>query len=388
MKRLISLSLFVFVTLSLTMAQASLLPLEAKSARTMGMGGSFTTLATGFDSLFGNPAGFSSAKGQLTIADLSTWAYIKPTQANITAIQDVLKDSKNVGLIAGTAQDLISENGFGGGFSLGLGYTGHSIGVGAYAIADVVASGSDALTAKMKGTATFNAVVGLGIPIKLGPLTLAVGADIRPFVRVEDDGTWLVSGLLGAVVNNSPIGPELLGKTVNSGFGLATDVGVQLRLGGLSAGLSIRDLTRGYKVESGTLEDLTKSTSSLFDAVGVDTTIDPTLAAGLAWQPRFLKGFLEPGFYAEFKAPVSMMSSIGSAVGDTSPWNYMHLGANIKFLTIFDFRAGLNQGYVSVGAGLNLYLIEIDAALFTQELGLVPGEQGRSGFSVQAALHL
>jgi hypothetical protein len=49
-------------------------------------------------------------------------------------------------------------------------------------------------------------------------------------------------------------------------------------------------------------------------------------------------------------------------------------------------RGGLNKGWISVGAGIDLALLEIDAAVFTEEMGLYPGNKGRTGISVQAAI--
>lgn len=51
----------------------------------------------------------------------------------------------------------------------------------------------------------------------------------------------------------------------------------------------------------------------------------------------------------------------------------VHLGAEINLLNM-DFRAGLYQGYPTFGVGLDLYILQVDAALFTIERGAYPGQ--------------
>lgn len=51
----------------------------------------------------------------------------------------------------------------------------------------------------------------------------------------------------------------------------------------------------------------------------------------------------------------------------------IHMGAELS-LGFFDFRAGFNQGYTTYGFGLNFWILKIDAALFTVEKGVYPGQ--------------
>jgi hypothetical protein len=64
----------------------------------------------------------------------------------------------------------------------------------------------------------------------------------------------------------------------------------------------------------------------------------------------------------------------------------VHAGAELKFFKFIALRAGMNQGYLTMGAGIDLILFELDAALFTQEVGSFPGDKARSGISLQAAV--
>lgn len=405
MKRSIAIAILGLAALSFSMAQTTLSNVEAKDARTMGYGGAFTTLTTGYDSLFGNPASFASSKGQLTIADFAAWGYVRPTQENLDSINALIpefsKDSMDIGLIANTAEGLIAENGLGAGFSTGLGFTGRGIGIGVYVVGEAVASGTDILSSKLTSTIQVNTVFGFGIPlIKLGGLNLNLGADVRPFVRMDDDGTWLVNDILGALMNpgdqeaSDAAIAALKAEPVNMGFGLAMDIGAQFSLGPLAAGITLRDITPTYMnvTEATTLGDFLSDPSAAMNADGADFVIDPVIAVGASFRPALIKSILEPGIYAEIKMPFSELDSIQAEVADLqsggAAWNFVHVGADLRLFTILDVRAGLNQGYVCGGLGLNLFLVELDAAFFGQELGLYPGEEGRWGVSVQAAVHL
>ena len=63
------------------------------------------------------------------------------------------------------------------------------------------------------------------------------------------------------------------------------------------------------------------------------------------------------------------------------------MGAEVKFLSFLSLRAGLNKGWASAGFGLDLLFLEIDGAAFTEELGSHPGDSGRSGIALTAAMH-
>ena len=46
-----------------------------------------------------------------------------------------------------------------------------------------------------------------------------------------------------------------------------------------------------------------------------------------------------------------------------------HLGAETKLTRIFSIRAGLNQGYLTAGLGIDLPVVKVDLATYGEELG-------------------
>lgn len=55
----------------------------------------------------------------------------------------------------------------------------------------------------------------------------------------------------------------------------------------------------------------------------------------------------------------------------------IHLGTEIS-LPFIDVRAGLGQGYISYGVGLDLLIFRFDVATYTEELGIYPGQTGQN----------
>ena len=65
----------------------------------------------------------------------------------------------------------------------------------------------------------------------------------------------------------------------------------------------------------------------------------------------------------------------------------LHLGVEIS-LPLLDFRAGLNQGYYTLGAGVDLGVVRFDAVTYAEELGEYPGQDQDRRYMVQMTIQL
>jgi hypothetical protein len=380
MKRLITLLvLLALVGASISAEGAAYPTLTPKNAKSMGMGGVFSSVMTSEFSFFGNPAAFANKKGSLTLISADTWAYVKPTSANIATLMSMAGGEMDA---MSALPALMPDNGgFGAGASMGFGYAGRGLGLGVFVTTDEYANGRDLPGAALTSDTEASAVIGLGVPINLGSLRLSVGGDLRPFYRIRSDEI----GLADAVAVMDQGDDAILGAlTVNSGFGLAMDLGATLELGSLAFGLSIRDIAPSFPVWSGSgldLYDYLVEGSLPPTADSADTAIFvPNLTAGLSWKPRFIPGLLQPSFYLELQDPVSVIKD------KESVYNLLHAGAELKILSFITLRGGINKGWLSVGAGMKLFFLDLNASVFTEELGALPGDNPRSGIAVQAAV--
>jgi hypothetical protein len=380
MKRLITLLVLLALIGATISAEGTVYPtLTPKNAKSMGMGGVFSSVMTSEFSFFGNPAAFANKKGSFTLLSADTWAYVKPTSANIDTLMAVA--SGEMSAMSAIPSLMPDNGGVGGGASVGFGFAGKGLGLGVFITTDEYANGRDLPGAKLTSDTEASAVIGIGVPINLGSLRLSVGGDLRPFYRIRSDEIGLSDAV--AVIDQGQ--DAMLGAlVVNSGFGLAMDLGATLELGSLAFGLSIRDIAPSFPVWSGSGLDLynylVKGTLPP-TADSADTAVFvPNLTAGFSWKPRFIPGLFQPSLYLEIQDPVSVIKE------KESVYNLLHAGAEIKILNFITLRGGINKGWLSVGAGMKLFFVDLNASVFTEELGTLPGDNPRSGIAVQAAI--
>ncbi|MCX7026430.1 MAG: hypothetical protein NT061_02825 [Spirochaetes bacterium] len=385
MKRLLCIALILALG-GLTFGQATTTTrVSPKTAKVMGMGGSFRVFSTGYDTFFGNPAGLATKEGSLTMADVAAWAYFKPTQENIAKVQALMNGSASSSEMLSSIADWITNNGLGAGASLGLGWAGKGFGLGFNLTTDEVASGSALLSDKLQSRTQGTAVVGLAFPINLGPINIRLGADARAYYLLDAMPAtgWPFASILTSVLSggsgSSPM-TAIRDLEVVGGYGFAIDGGATIGIGPLVVGAMVRDYGFEFHMDS------SKTVGDLIDAKmvplgGTDAyIIMPVILAGASLQFKF-GNFLAPALYIEAEDPIALVTE-----GVDGLWTKVHAGAEVKLLNFISARAGINKGWISVGAGLDLLFLEVDAALFTEEMGINPGDFGRTGIAIQAAL--
>jgi len=384
MKRILLIIAIAALAAGVAFGQTSLGSVQPKNARAMGMGGAFRVFSTGYDTFFGNPAGFANERGSLTLADIGMWGYVKPTQENIANVQKLMNDQASTSEMVNYIGKFITGNGLGLGASVGLGWAGRGFGLGFNLVTDEIAVGSSLLGAKLVSQTQANATVGLGFRFDLGILKLKVGADARAFYKLHSDPVsgWPFSSILTGLLNENSNPEDILGTlNVLGGYGLALDAGTTLNLGPFMLGAMVRDFGFGYKMGQASLGDIMEDPGTNLPLNGTTAyKLDPVVSMGAGFAFRLLN-LIAPSIYVESQDMLAVFSDGFDAI-----WNTLHAGAELKLLNFISARVGLNQGYISIGAGIDLLILEVDAALFTEELGSSPGDFGRTGIAIQAAV--
>lgn len=202
---------------------------------------------------------------------------------------------------------------------------------------------------------------------------------------------------------NNPIFPEMQVKYFND-YGYA--IGGAFETGGLSFGIAGKRISRtgGYQtIGADLLDDLdTSQLISTFTDEGVGygldlglmykapTPLNPTLS--LAWQNvgqtelQLSRGSVVPdGIRDNLTLGASVSTDLGLAGfaagaevrhltnSKEQLGKKIHLGAELSLLNV-DVRAGLYQGYPSYGVGFDLFLFQVDAAMYSVERGAYPGQ--------------
>ncbi len=354
----------------------------------MGEGGDVTASAHGYTALFTNPAGFSRSPGDFSFG-VGTWIFARPDRV-IGLLTGLDGDQAALtGDVVGFVNQEITQGGFGAGGLMGVGWSGSGIGLGAFMLIDSFISGPTIIGAEGDLTATLGFIGGLSIPITLDWMTLHVGGDVRPMVRIHNQitGTQAIDMIM-KMGTGEDIFSALDSANALYGIGVGFDIGAILDMGGLSAGLSIRDLlgtTFFYsQAPFGTVMESLGQTQTLPDgtAPSESYSIPMNVSAGAAYNPDL--GGLE--FFVDPTVHIGLTDLVGVIQYGRSPWALLHIGAEAKVLSVLTLQAGLNQGYLTAGAGLHLLFLDLSMAIFTRELGTYLMDKPSSGASLEMAI--
>ncbi len=392
MKRIFALSTLILTLAAGTGFAAAYTeqPFVPESPDVMGSGGSIIADVSGYNSFFYNPAGFSRDNGSFTLASTEAW---------ITSRPDLLLGLGQQ-LIAGTATptDIINfmsgqvtTSGVGVGGETGIGYVGNGLGLGAVIIVNSLLSGPTLLGMSGDLTATVGFIGGLAVPFELGGVKINIGGAVRPMIRVHVPVDSAVAfGVLTTLATNGNLFTALNSASALYGVGIGLDAGATAELGWFALGLSVRDLGgTQFRYTSNTFGTLWGTLSSNLEfpttgtAVTADTyTIPMDIAVGLTLHPDLgaFNNILDPSI------SVDLHDLVGVLDGSASIWTLLHAGAELRLLSIFTLRGGINQGYLTVGAGVKLFFLDLNFALYTNELGAYIGDKPSAGASLEASI--
>jgi len=355
----------------------------------MGTGGTSLLFSTGYDSFFGNPAGFAGP-GSLTLGDASLWGYLPTTPEGFNNLKTILSDVQPPQPETETAFNvLLSKNigqvGFGG--SIGLGWAGKGFGLGANIVSDAKLMGTSFSGSSIVVQNQVNAILGFGLPISLGFIKIDLGVDARAFYRLDSvAGNWTDAHdlVLGALGYPYDFGALLDSKYMSGGLGYALDAGATLKFGPLMVGFMARDLLGKLQTGDVNVYDLVQNSNLPMDGNHL-VVIEPTYTAGIGLKFNE-NGLIAPSIYAETDDIPGLVSALSSGLVDTETvLASIKVGGELRLLKIFLLRGGLNDNCLSIGAGIDLLLIRADIAMYSEDIGAL---DPRSGFSVRAAIKL
>lgn len=339
---------FIFVTTT----HATELSESWTSARSMGMGNAFTAVATEGDALFYNPAALARVSG-------FHWTIMDPRLGvNGAEALEVAEIAGNSSSVADKLNDLYGKAVWvGGGGKTSIVFPG--IGFAAYTNGDVGINLQNPAYPQMNLNYFFDYGLALGGAFDLVPSIWSVGVTAR---RVNRTGT------------NLPLGPSVLAtldleqikeRLKDRGTGYGLDIGTMLTLPSPirpTLALTIRNFgTTSFSFEEGTRAPPPSLPDMTF---GASITIDtPILTITPAFDYRYMDR------------------------GDIQVGKKLHMGIEFE-LPLLTVRAGLNQGYYTAGAGLDLGVLELEAATYGVELGEYPGQLEDRRYLVQMKIQL
>ena len=360
-------------------------PFLPVSPEVLAQGGSFIANAHGYNALFYNPAGFTGSEGSLTVLSSTAWLYANPYRAFR------MFGDKGSSALVDFMEDEVTSGGFGFGCAGGIGYVGKGIGLGLVFNMDSYLWGPTTLGAEGTLDATLALITGLALPVNLWGIRINLGADLRPMIRVralEPLDYTVMLDLVEAMQDGGKPLAALNSVEALHGFALAIDLGAIVELGNWKLGLAARDFlgTRFTYAENEfgvVMSSLGKSGAFPEGETPADEyRIPMNLSAGISYHPDFgrFSSVLDPVLHASLDDVIGMFDE------DRSPWTSLHFGTEIALFRAVKLRGGFNQGYLTLGGGVELPFLDLNAAFFTREMGKYIGDRPNSGMSLEAAI--
>jgi hypothetical protein len=163
--------------------------------------------------------------------------------------------------------------------------------------------------------------------------------------------------------------------------GITLDTGITMRWGWFNIGASVLNLIRLNLYHN----TFTESTIFSFNNSGVQQTwiFEPTYMFGIAINPRFKT--INPILYADFTDINSIYIDISNSDYDNL-LDLISFGAEIQILEEkIVLMGGYNKGIYSFGAGVHLFGIEINAALYSDNFTFSP-DSDNFGMAIETAI--
>jgi hypothetical protein len=341
-------------------------PFKIHTPRTTGLGNAYISMPGGCESLWTNPAGFSTQKTELTILGLNVSAL-----GNMKTILDLADtDTASTKSIFDSIEPAVTGNGIGTNVGLGVSWVGNRIGLGLYDSLDMYLQG-EPFPAGVEGYVdnTISLIGGYAHPFSLSDtIVVSAGLTLRPSLkyRVEVDGTMIED----LIADNSDPMAYFQSRMKNPLFGVPVDVGTRATFPfGLSAAFTIRDIFADYNSDGAAYEYYTNW----------------SVHAGGAWNPdmKDIKWLIDPTFSLE----ISNLNRIFEK--ETGFWKELHLGVEIAaFKNILTVWAGLDGGYPALGTSIDLFIMDLAIAYGTTEYGRYLGDRPVSNLTVEVSFRL
>ena len=356
-------------------------PLRPASPQILGQGGSAVATASGYEALFSNPAGFVASKGEgsITFYTSSFWLYAEPLRAFLALVD---RDSS---ALQDYVDDQLESGGFGFGNADGIGYVGRGFGVGGVITIDTYLPDS-AAEGDLSVTLAF--IGGYAFPIKIKDAVLKFGVDFRPMIRILAPVDYtIIQDFVDALQSDANPLDNLNSEDALHGTALGIDLGVIVEWKELRWGLAVRDfLNTRFRYTEDPFGDILVSLR--------ETGAFPK--GGAAVDNHFVPMDISTGFAYDFDFGDSKkitdlvlywaLSDIVTVVmEERPPAGVLHAGAELELYGRWQLRGGFNQGYLTFGTGIQFWLLDLNVAFFSREMGNLSTNRANPGMTMELA---
>lgn len=376
------------------------------SSRAMGMGSAGIAVAGRSDSFFMNPAALASRRFQLSLPSVGVTVY-NPQKILASGLIDDLQAAgsdqnkymdaaqKYLGIISGKGFNEVLTT------DLALSLTAGGFGLGVQAQEKIHSYSKEGKTASTQLLAEVNAAatVGFGFRINIvkDKFSIDLGVAARFNYRAYNTAVGaddVLQKFLGSSNSSSAMDTFLKETPLMAGWAVPIDAGININMPiGFTVSVVARNMNGTFHMNA--YPGISNWTNELFkkpltsdgkvgegDKVAFEIKTPWSLDLGLGWAPTFGKvgNFIKPTL------AVDLVDIVGLAKGKFNTeklLTHLNMGAELRLLSFLDVRAGLNQGYISVGAGVDLWVLRVEAAYYRQEFGVQLGDKPIDALTVR-----
>lgn len=376
-------------------------PYQKTSAQMLAMGGAGIATSSNQDALYVNPANLANKGLVFNIPNVSVTLF------------------NPYAMLSGGVVDNIIDEGFSTGLTNSLGTFLNMYGSGKNSVANIDAglgfkAGPFAMAIDSKvqlhtyqGSSVSNlsvipqvdVVASMGFGFRLfadSPVSLDLGAAVRYDIRAYYNQVNFSDTLTALLDESADIEDLFLNQTpLAIGFSIPIDVGATVNFPlGFKAAVTATNLNGNfYMAQLDSLQTLLDNagfsdvfTWGVFDkGTTYKYYTDFSLNVGLGWKPELGKVayFIEPTIAIDLVDIVGLCEDFSGV----NLLSRLKIGAELQLFKLFELRAGLNQGYASLGVGLNLFnVIHLEVSYFTTEFGQSLGYKDVDALAVRLNL--
>lgn len=331
-----------------------------KGIRPLGMGGAFTAVADDHNSIFYNTAGLAQADG-FGIGILNP--YVSVSENSIDLMNDFNDaDTDNTEEVNNLMKDYVGEtNNIKVATDIYTGFKVKNVGIMVSAIgqADTTITIHNPVwpEAHIKAVVDYGAIIGAGVDVPMVK-GLKLGASIKAITRESLDEVYTALD----IADDDTDFADRIEDDMQSGSGVCLDIGALYSV----KGIPFTDLNLAFTGQNIPEMDFG-------DAVANKSQYN----IGAALQQKF--GILQ------LTEAIDYMDITDNLVGDDAIEKKLHFGVEAK-IPVLSVRAGLNQGYYTVGASVDLKIIRFDVVSYGEEIGVYAGQKEDRRLAAQVSM--
>lgn len=385
LKKLIAITLLITIAVSSVFAAEAFTPssdvayklvanpYRKTSARMLSMGGAGIALRSNQDALYVNPASLGEKGLVWNVPNMAVTLYNARDLIATGIIDNASNIQDNAGEYADAVINIYKKTGYNNIMTMDAGVGAK---LGRLALASDVqfnmltytpSTGVLDMSVIPQVDVVFSAGLGLRF-FRDSAINFDIGAAVRVNAKAyyeKVDANYVLSN----INNMNQIMTELTDdKPVMVAYSIPVDLGFNLNLpAGFTFSTVARNINGNFKAQ--VYDSIKDTADNAYKVLNGNVTIESpmTVDFGFGWKPKYgLSWLANPNLAIDLVDLVGLVSDFSFS----GIFAHMKAGIEVELLRLLELRAGLNQGYVSIGAGVNLMnLIHLEASYYRLEFG-------------------